>query len=71
MAIYKPSNCTPFLNALDLTEAQDVQCELNTSNVNVVGYKMRILDNKNKVVFNGKNFTELNDTSLYDYYNKG
>lgn len=71
MAIYKPSNCTPFLNALDLTEAQDVQCELNTSNVNVVGYKMRILDNKNKVVFNGKNFTELNDTSLYDYYNTG
>lgn len=71
MAIYKPSNCTPFLNALDLTEAQDVQCELNTSNINVVGYKMKILDNRNKVVFNGENFTELNDPSLYDYYNTG
>lgn len=71
MAIYKPSNCSPFLNSLDLTEPQNIQCELNTSNMDVIGYKLRILDNKNNVVFNGENFTQLNDRSLYDYYNTG
>ena len=71
MAIYKPSNCSPFLNSLDLTEPQHIQCELNTSNMDVSGYKLRILDNKNNIVFNGENFTQLNDRSLYDYYNTG
>lgn len=71
MAIYKPSNCTPFLNSLDLSEPQDIQCELNTSNVNIVGYKMRVLDNKNNIIFKGKNFTQLTDATLFNYYNTG
>lgn len=71
MAIYKPSNCIPFSNAIDLTENQDVTCELNTSNVDVTGYKMRVLDSKNNIVFEGNNYTNLNDPTLIEYYNSG
>ena len=60
MAVYKPSNCTPFLTCLDLTKAQDITCELNTSNELVTGYKIKILDNNNDVIFEGKKFDPIN-----------
>ena len=60
MAVYKPSNCTPFLTCLDLTKAQDITCELNTSNELVTGYKIKILDNNNEVIFEGKKFDPIN-----------
>lgn len=71
MAIYKPSNCIPFSNAIDLTEKQDITCELNTSNTDVTGYKTRVLDSNNNVIFEGNDFTNLNDNTLIDYYNSG
>lgn len=59
MAIYKPSNCTPFLTAKDLTEGFDISCELNTSNEIVTGYKIRILDSKNNLVYEGDEYSEI------------
>lgn len=60
MAIYKPSNCSPFLTCLDLTKARDITCELNTSNELVTGYKIKILDNNNDVIFEGTKFDPIN-----------
>ena len=71
MAVYKPSNCVPFMDALDLTKSQDISCELNTSNMNVTGYKLKVLDSQNNIIFEGKDFTPLNDKSLRDYNNSG
>ena len=68
MAVYKPSNCTPFLTCLDLTKAQDITCELNTSNELVTGYKIKILDNNNDVIFEGKKFDPINPNG---YENSG
>lgn len=56
MAVYKPSNCRPFLNAIDLTKSQTIQCEINTSNTKITGYKLKILDNSNEVLFEGKDY---------------
>lgn len=71
MAVYKPSNCIPFMDALDLTKPQDISCELNTSNMNIVGYKLRVLDSQNTVIFEGSKFTPLNDKSIRSYNNTG
>lgn len=67
MAIYKPSNCAPFLGAVDLTlpdvngEKQDelkISFEINSSNVTrVTAYKIKILDNNNEVIFEGDKFS--------------
>lgn len=56
MAIYKPSNCAPFLSAKDLTQPFNISCELNTSNERVTGYKLKILDSLNNTIFEGKQF---------------
>lgn len=61
MAIYKPSNATPFLTSVDLKNEVDLVCELNTSNVAVTAYKLRLLDTNNNIVFEGKDFTLLSD----------
>lgn len=71
MAVYKPSNCIPFMDALNLMSPQDISCELNTSNVNITGYKIKVLDNQNNVVFEGSKFTPLNDKTLRNYNNSG
>ena len=59
MAIYKPSNATPFLDSLDLTKQQDFSCEINTNNNVVVGYRLQILDSKNNVVFAGSEYSPI------------
>ena len=59
------------MDALDLTKPQDISCELNTSNMNIVGYKLRILDSQNTIIFEGSDFTPLNDKSLRSYNNTG
>lgn len=67
MAIYKPSNCAPFLSAQDLTQPFSISCELNTSNERVTGYKLKILDSLNNTVFEGQWYdpiTELNGSGL-------
>lgn len=60
MAIYKPSNCEPFLERLDLTEDYTGSFVINTNNVAVNGYKLRILDGGNNIVFEGAKFQEIN-----------
>lgn len=60
MAIYKPSNCVPFLDAWDLTKNQNISFEVNTNNNIVNGYKIRILDSKNSLIFEGENFSKIN-----------
>lgn len=66
MAIYKPSNCAPFLGAVDLTllvqngvqEDINVSFEVNCSNVTPVSaYKIKVLNNNNDVIFEGDEFT--------------
>lgn len=65
MAIYKPSNCQPFLNSVDLTQNQYFQCEINTSNVEVTGYKIQITDNNNDIIFTGLNYSPIPNGTNY------
>ena len=73
MAIYKPSNCAPFLGAVDLTlpvqngiqEDINVSFEVNCSNVTPVSaYKIKVLDNNNDIIFEGDEFTLVNPSWL-------
>lgn len=57
MAVYKASNCTPFLGSIDLTFGQIAQCEINSSNSTITGYRLEILDNLNNVIFSGERFS--------------
>ena len=50
MAIYKPSNCVPFLDTWDLTKDQNISFEINTNNNIVNGYKIKVLDSKNNLI---------------------
>lgn len=59
MAVYKPSNCVPFLGTLDLTQPQFFQCEINTSNLPITAYKIRVLDSANNVIFEGAQYSPL------------
>ena len=61
MAVYKSTHCYPFINNIDVrntlvkgtSEAtyKELSCKVNTSNKNVTGYSIRILDEDNNVVF--------------------
>lgn len=66
MAIYKPSNCSPFLGAVDLTKPVYLQCDVNTSNVEITGYKIRILDNNNNIIFEGISYTPLPNSKIME-----
>lgn len=64
MAIYKPSNCQPFLNSIDLTTDQYLQCEVNTSNMKVTGYKLRVTSSSlskgaDNLIFEGAKYTPI------------
>lgn len=59
MAIYKPSNCAPFMETWDLDKPQVITCELNTNNIPVTGYKLKILDSKNETVYEDEKFKQL------------
>lgn len=59
MAIYKPSNCAPFMETWDLDKPQVITCELNTNNVPITGYKLKIFDSKNEPVYEDKEFKPL------------
>ena len=56
MAIYKPTNCTPFLTTFDCQiEAADdpvfFECRIDSSNRNAVGYSVTVYDENNDQVF--------------------
>lgn len=62
MAVYKPSNCVPFLSCWDLTQNQYISCELNSSNELITGYKIKIFDVDNNLIFEGKEFSPIPET---------
>ena len=60
MAVYKATYCYPMLNSLDIriTESQTegkpyewLKCKIDSSNKQVTGYKIRILDSSNNQIF--------------------
>ena len=62
MAVYKATYCYPFLNSIDprVTEGDTIEaprqylkCKVDTSNKNVTGYKITILDHDNNIIFDG------------------
>lgn len=66
MAVYKPSNCVPFLSCWDLTQNQYISCEINTSNETVTGYKIKIFDNDNNTIFEGTEFSQIPESVSVD-----
>ena len=58
MAVYKATYCYPFLTAYDLripvsspASVKWLTCKVDTSNKNITGYKIRILNEYNDVIF--------------------
>lgn len=63
MAIYKSTYCSPFLTSIDPRVAltgddttapvEYLQCKVDSSNKNVTGYRVRLLDGQNNEIFPG------------------
>ena len=56
MAVYKATYCFPFLNNANIRNTDYhirdfLKCQVDTSNKNVTGYKIRILDSNNNQIF--------------------
>ena len=60
MAVYKPTYCYPYLNAVDIRTAISLQdfhptktltCKIDTSNTEITGYSIRLLDEANNQIF--------------------
>ena len=72
MAIYKPTDCSPFNGTFDLSADLPIvfECKVDTSNSPVTGYSIEIYNNNNEIIFPGINRTtgpiESNVTYLTD-----
>ena len=60
MAVYKPTYCEPFLTNFDarVTSAEETQyfrCHIESSNKDITGYSIRVLDSSNNQIFPAKN----------------
>lgn len=64
MAVFKPSNCIPFLDSLDLTQNQDLVLTINTNNTTINGYKIRVLDSNNNEILSSKKFYKINENAM-------
>lgn len=64
MAVFKPSNCIPFLDSLDLTQNQDLVLTINTNNTAINGYKIRVLDSNNNEILSSKKFYKINKNAI-------
>ncbi len=53
MAIYKPTDCSPFNGTFDLSADLPIvfECKVDTSNTVVTGYSIEIYDSNNSLVF--------------------
>ena len=51
MAIYKPSNFSPLLQEVDITENNTFSCQVNTSGESVKAYKLSILDTEGETLY--------------------
>lgn len=70
MAVYKPTLCYPFLNSFEPRLAATntnglptewLKCKIETSNKNVTGYKIKVLDQDNEVVFEGARISPISE----------
>lgn len=57
MAIYKPTDCSPFNGTFDLSADLPIvfECKIDTSNSPVTGYSIEIYNSNNEIIFPGKN----------------
>lgn len=70
MAVYKPTYCYPYLEAVDLIIPDGEKyftCQIDTSNIKITGYRVELYNENNEKVFSpykGKisPLSELNDT---------
>ena len=55
MAVFKPTNCSPYLTSFDITYLDEgpiyFQCKIDTSNTKIDGYAITVYDNDNNQVF--------------------
>ena len=56
MAIYKPTDCSPFNGTFDISKnSSDLpivfECKIDTSNSPVTGYSIEIYDSNNSLIF--------------------
>lgn len=73
MAVYKPTNCLPYLTSFDLTgcleapyEPEFFECKVDTSNKNVTAYAITIYNSENTQIFPIDNTTDMNPISPID-----
>lgn len=77
MAVYKPTLCYPFLNSFDPRlvatntnglPTEWLKCKIETSNKNVTGYKIKVLDQDNEVIFEGARISPISELqkAVYD-----
>lgn len=59
MAIYKPTDCSPFNGTFDLSADLPIvfECKIDTSNSPVTGYSIEIYNSNNEIIFPGINRT--------------
>ena len=59
MAIYKPTDCSPFNGTFDLSSDLPIifECKIDTSNSPVTGYSIEIYNSNNEIIFPGINRT--------------
>lgn len=55
MAIYKPTDCSPFNGTFDLSSDLPIvfECKIDTSNSPVTGYSIEIYNSNNEIIFPG------------------
>lgn len=55
MAVFKPTNCSPYLTSFDITYLNEgpiyFQCKIDTSNTNIDGYAITVYDSDNHKIF--------------------
>lgn len=54
MAVYKPTYCYPYLEAVDLAIPDGEKyftCQIDTSNIGITGYRVELYDEENNLVF--------------------
>lgn len=77
MAVYKPTLCYPFLNSFDPRlvatntnglPTEWLKCKIETSNKNVTGYKIKVLDQDNEIIFEGSKISPISElqNAVYD-----
>lgn len=72
MAVFKPTNCSPYLTAFDITYLDEgpiyFQCKIDTSNTKVDGYAITVYDNDNNQVFPYRGSAVDNISYIKDLY---